>query len=93
VAPIIATIAQGASTPAAGVRVGLLAMVALAGLGLVVAIVLPAVSGARLRAPALQKWLDGEGQALPSPVTAIHLRPSVEDESAEPLLPRAVRGD
>jgi hypothetical protein len=91
VAPILATIAQGAPRLAGGVRTGLIATVALAGLGLVVALVLPVVSGARLRAPELQKWLDGEGQALPSPRTAIHLRPSVEDDQAEPLLPRALR--
>jgi hypothetical protein len=93
VAPIIATFAQGAPRLTDGVRVGLVAMLALAGVGLVVAVLLPAVSGARLRAPELQKWLDGDGQALPSPPTAIHLRPSVEDEDgqAEPLLPRALR--
>jgi MFS family permease len=91
VAPIIATIARGSSSLASGLRIGLVATLALAVLGLVVAVVVPAVSGARLRAPELQKWLDGDGQALPSPRTAIHLRPSVEDEQAEPLLPRALR--
>jgi MFS family permease len=91
VAPVIATIARGAPSLADGVRVGLVASLALAGLGLLVAVLLPAVSGARLRAPQLQKWLDGDGQALPSPRTAIHLRPSVEDDQAEPLLPRALR--
>jgi hypothetical protein len=63
-------------------------MAALAGLGVVLALVIPAVSGARLRAPDLDGWLNGDGKALPSPTTATHRRPSVEDEEAEPLLPR-----
>jgi len=56
-----------------------------------VALALPALSGARLRAPDLDAWLEDGEQALPSPRTAIHLRPSVEDEQAEPLLPRRRR--
>jgi MFS family permease len=88
VAPIIAVVAQGSGGLDHGVRIGLLTMAALAGLGVVLALVIPAVSGARLRAPDLDGWLDGDGKALPSPTTATHLRPSVEDEEAEPLLPR-----
>jgi MFS family permease len=93
VAPIVAVIAQGAPNLAGGLRLGLLVTLCLAGLGLLVAVLLPALSGARLRAPDLQKWLDGEGKALPSPRTAIHVRPSVEDEEAEPLLPRPLRSE
>jgi hypothetical protein len=88
VAPVVAVIAQGAGDLAGGVRIGLVVTAALAGLGLVLALVIPAVSGARLRAPDLDGWLDGDGKALPSPTTATHLRPSVEDDEAEPLLPR-----
>jgi MFS family permease len=88
VAPVVAVVAQGTGDLAGGVRIGLLAMAALGGLGLVLALVIPAVSGARLRAPDLDGWLNGDGKALPSPTTATHLRPSVEDDEAEPLLPR-----
>jgi hypothetical protein len=87
VAPVVAAVAQGSASLAGGVRTGLIVTLVLTALGLVVALVLPAVSGARLRAPDLAGWLDGEGKALPSPTTATHLRPSVEDDEAEPLLP------
>jgi hypothetical protein len=92
VAPIVAVIVQGGSSPEAGFRTGVLITTALAGFGLLVALVLPAVSGARLRAPDLEAWLEDGEQALPSPTTATHLRPSVEDDDAEPLLPRSLRG-
>jgi hypothetical protein len=88
VAPVVAVVAQSTGDLAGGVRLGLLVVTALAGLGLLVALVIPAVSGARLRAPDLDTWLGGDGKALPSPATATHLRPSVEDDEAEPLLPR-----
>lgn len=91
VAPIIAFIAQGRPDLGSGVRLGLVVMIALTGLGLIAALVIPAVSGARLRAPDLKAWLEDNEQALPSPTTATHLRPSVEDEAAEPLLPRRRR--
>lgn len=93
VGPVVLAVAQGAPSLASGIRIGLIAMVGLAVVGLVVAIVLPAVSGARLRAPDLETWLAGDGKALPSPTTATHLRPSVEDEEAEPLLPGFLRPD
>ncbi|SDY30605.1 Major Facilitator Superfamily protein [Modestobacter sp. DSM 44400] len=88
VGPIIAFVAQGRADLASGVRLGLVVMIALAGLGLVAALVIPAVSGARLRVPDLESWLKGDEPALPSPTTATHLRPSVQDDAAEPLLPR-----
>jgi hypothetical protein len=88
VAPVVAVVAQSTGDLAGGVRIGLLAMAALGALGVLLALVIPAVSGARLRAPDLDGWLNGDGKALPSPATATHLRPSVEDDEAEPLLPR-----
>lgn len=91
VAPIVAVIVQGGSSPETGFRTGVVITLALAAAGLLVALVLPAVSGARLRAPDLRAWLDDGEQALPSPTTATHLRPSVEDDDAEPLLPRSLR--
>ncbi|MDQ1663437.1 MAG: hypothetical protein QOJ68_3417 [Blastococcus sp.] len=87
VAPVVAAVAQGSASLAGGVRTGLVVTIVLTGLGLVVALVLPAVSGARLRAPDLAGWLAGDGKALPSPTTATHLRPSIDDDEAEPLLP------
>ena len=83
VAPVVAAIAQGSATLADGVRTGLVVTLVLTALGLLVALVLPAVSGARLRAPDLAGWLAGEGKALPSPATATHLRPSIDDEDAD----------
>lgn len=91
VAPVVAVIVRGGSSPQTGFRTGVLITVALAAAGLLVALVLPAVSGARLRAPDLRTWLEDGEQALPSPTTATHLRPSVQDEDAEPLLPRGLR--
>jgi hypothetical protein len=88
VAPVVAVVAQSTGDLAGGVRIGLLAMAALGALGVLLALVIPAVSGARLRTPDLDGWLNGDGKALPSPATATHLRPSVEDDEAEPLLPR-----
>lgn len=88
VAPVFVVLAEGRSDVAAGVQVGLLAMVGLALLGLLLALVIPALSGARLRAPDLRAWLEDDVPALPSPVTAVHARPRAHDDSAEPLLPR-----
>jgi hypothetical protein len=93
VAPVVLALASGHGAPTAhGLRSGFLAMsvVALAGL---VALLMPAVSGARLRAPDLDSWLEG-GRAVPSPPTATHLRPGVDPEAedgAEPLLPERLR--
>ena len=63
-------------------------VVLLATLGLVAAVAIPALSGARLRAPNLSAWLDDGEQAIVSPTTWTHLRRGVQDETAEPLLPR-----
>ena len=75
VTPIVLFVVQGQRDLASGVRIGLVTMLALAGLGLLLALVIPAVSGARLRAPDLEGWLDRGERALPSPTTAVHLRP------------------
>ena len=88
VAPIVAVIASTGSSPAAGIRTGLVITLVLAGVGLLAALGIPALSGARLRTPDVDRWLDGDGAALPSPTTGTHVRPSVHDETAEPLLPR-----
>ncbi|GAA1477770.1 hypothetical protein GCM10009623_22160 [Nocardioides aestuarii] len=85
VAPVVLYLALSSSDLAAGLRGGFLGMLVLAGSAVVVALLVPALSGARLRTPDLEAWLDG-GQALPSPTTAVHVRPGVDDEDAEPLL-------
>jgi len=94
VAPVVLAVASGHGTPSAhGLRSGLLAMSIVALAGLVVAVVLPAVSGARLRAPDLESWLGGD-RGVPSPPTATHLRPGVDAEAAdgaEPFLPERLR--
>jgi len=94
VAPVVLAVASGHGTPSAhGLRSGFLAMSIVAVAGLVIALVLPAVSGARLRAPDLESWLDGD-RGVPSPPTATHLRPGVdaaEEDGAEPFLPERLR--
>jgi MFS family permease len=80
VAPVVAAVARRSGSLAGGLRVGLITTLVLTGLGLVVALLLPAVSGARLRAPDLDVWLAGEGQALPSPTTGSLLRQTLEDD-------------
>lgn len=94
VAPVVLAVASGHGTPSAhGLRSGFLAMSIVALAGLAVALLVPAVSGARLRAPDLESWLDGD-RAVPSPPTATHLRPGVDAESAdgaEPFLPERLR--
>jgi MFS family permease len=90
VGPVALALVTRSSDHAGAVRVGLLSMAALAGAALVVAILLPALSGARLRPPDLEAWLDGD-QGLPSPATAVHLRPWTDDDDAEPLVPDRLR--
>ncbi|SFC66310.1 Major Facilitator Superfamily protein [Nocardioides terrae] len=90
VGPVALALVTRSSDQAGAVRTGLLVMAVVAGAALVVAILLPALSGARLRAPDLEAWLDGD-QGLPSPATAVHLRPSTDDEDAEPLVPVRLR--
>ncbi|HEU5044424.1 MAG TPA: MFS transporter [Nocardioidaceae bacterium] len=91
VTPLVVYVAESLSTLSAGITVGLLAMLALAGVALVAALAIPALSGARLRKPDLEAWLEEGGQALASPTTVAHLRPRVEDEVVEPLLPPRLR--
>ena len=87
VAPVvIESVVKGGS----GRDEAFVAMAVACAVGLVLLVVVPVVSGARLRRPDVQTWLDGD-KGLPSPATATHLRPSVEDEDADPLLPESVR--
>ena len=86
VGPVALALVMRSPDQGGAVRIGLLSMAAIAAVALVGAIVIPALSGARLRAPDIEAWLDGE-QGLPSPATAVHLRPSTDDADAEPLVP------
>ena len=88
VAPVVLHLAMSAGSLTSGVRLALVVTLVVAAGALVAALALPAVSGARLRRPDLEGWLAGDGPALPSPRTAVHARPGVEDDDAEPLLPR-----
>jgi MFS family permease len=92
VAPVVVAVVAAAATPRAGLATGLWIVLVLAVVGLLASLLVPALSGARLRRPALEAWLENGEQALDSPVTAVHLRPGVEDEAAEPLLPARRRG-
>ena len=91
VAPLVVALAALSHDPAAGLRLGFLVTLVLAAVGLLTALLLPAVSGARLRTPDLAAWLEAGEQAMVSPTTAVHLRRGLGDESAEPLLPRRDR--
>lgn len=91
VTPIVVYLVEGYSHLAQGIEVGLVLMLVLSAVGLVASLAIPLLSGARLRAPDLHAWLDEGRQALPSPTTAAHVRPRVEDDTAEPLLPRRRR--
>lgn len=86
VGPVVVHLAITTTDLADGLQGGFVSMLVLAGVAFVAALVIPALSGARLRTPDLEEWLDG-GQALPSPTTAVHARPDVDDASAEPLVP------
>jgi hypothetical protein len=90
VGPVLLHVARSASDLSAGVDTALFAALGLAGAGLLVVLVVPLLSGARLRAPDLDAWLEG-GQALPSPATGVHVRPGLHDEAAEPFLPGSRR--
>ena len=69
-------------------RAGVAAALCLAVLGLLAAVLVPALSGARLRTPDLEAWLDRGERAMISPTTVVHARPSQDDDEAAPLLPR-----
>lgn len=86
VGPVVLYLAMSTDDLASGISGGFVAMLVLAGLALLAALVIPFLSGARLREPDLEAWLDGE-PALPSPTTAVHARPDAEDDEAEPLVP------
>src|SRR3954452_2101676 len=88
VAPVVLAVAMSNADPAAGFRTGLWVTLVIAALGLVAAIALPALSGARLRTPDLEAWLEEGDGAMVSPATGVHVRRHVQDEDAEPLLPR-----
>ncbi|MDH2416053.1 MFS transporter [Nocardioides sp. CER19] len=90
VAPVVLALVLRSSAPVDAARVGMLAMAGVAAAALVAAIAVPALSGARLRAPDIEAWLEGD-KGLPSPATVTHLRPHVEDEEAEPLVPERLR--
>jgi MFS family permease len=87
VSPVLLHLARGAADLSHGVDTALVVVLVIAGAGPLAIVAVPLLSGARLRTPDLDAWLDG-GQALPSPTTGVHLRPGVEDEDAAPLLPR-----
>jgi MFS family permease len=90
VGPVLVYVALSAGSTTVGVRTGLVVTTLLAAVGVLATLLVPLFSGARLRRPDLQAWLDG-GQALPSPITGVHLRPGTGDEDAAPLVPRRRR--
>ena len=84
VAPVVLFLAQRAPDLGDGVHLGVELMLALAVVGLLVALGVPALSGARLRAPDLSAWLDDGDKALPSPLVGSRVR-AVDDPEREAL--------
>ncbi len=91
VAPLVAYVVQTSSGVTAGVHTGLWVSLGIGVAALVCSLAIPALSGARLRTPDLESWLEDGEQALPSPRTMVHARPRAQDEDAEPLVPERVR--
>jgi hypothetical protein len=91
VGPVVLYLAQTRGTPYDGVRLGVWITLALGAGGLVVSLVIPALSGARPHEPDLEEWLERGGRAMESPATAVHVRPDTEDEEAHSLVPSVLR--
>jgi hypothetical protein len=91
IAPVIIYLAEQRTSLADGIHLGIWATLVLAVLGLALSLMIPALSGARLREPDLRAWLEDGERALPSPTTGVHLRPGVVDDDAHPMLPRRFR--
>jgi len=89
-APVLLHVAMSAGSLADGIRTALVVTLVVVGATLLAALVIPLLSGARLRVPDLEDWLDG-GRALPSPRTGVHVRPGTNDDEAEPLVPGPLR--
>jgi MFS family permease len=86
IGPLVVYVAQHQSSLARGIHLGIWVTVAMAGLGLVVSLLIPALSGARLQEPDLEAWLEEGEQGLSSPATAAGVR-SGPDEAAHHVLP------
>jgi MFS family permease len=91
VGPVVLFLAKQQRTPVDGVHLGVEVTLALAVAGLVGAWAIPALSGARPHTPDLDAWLEGRDRGLESPVTAIHVRPGIEDDDAHDLIPDRLR--
>jgi MFS family permease len=91
VGPVVLYLAQTRGTPYDGVRLGVWVTLALGAGGLVVSLVIPALSGARPHEPDLEGWLERGERAMESPATAVHVRPDTEDEEAHSLVPSVLR--
>ena len=92
VGPVVLYLAQQQASLVSGVRTGIWVTLGLSVTGLVASVVIPALSGARPHPPDLEGWLERGERGLLSPVTAVHVRPGVEDENAYPLVPPRLRG-
>lgn len=91
VGPVVVYLAQRQGTLFGGVRLGVWITLALSMGGLLVSLLVPALSGARPHEPDLEGWLERGERGMPSPATAVHLRPGTEDEEAHPLVPSVLR--
>nr|WP_281385946.1 MFS transporter [Nocardioides luti] len=78
VGPVVVHLAQTRSSLASGIDVGLWISLGLVLAGLVVSLVVPALSGAELHEPDLEAWLDGE-RGMWSPATGAEVRDDVPD--------------
>jgi hypothetical protein len=91
VGPLVLYLVEKQPTPMAGIQLGIWITFALSLLGLGLAVVIPALSGARLHPPDLEGWLERGERGLKSPTTGVHLRPGVDDEDAHALVPTSLR--
>jgi hypothetical protein len=85
VGPVVLYLAQRQLSPVQGIHEGLWIVLALAVAGLVGAVVIPIISGARPHAPDLEAWLENDDRGMESPTLAAHLRPGVQDDEAHDL--------
>lgn len=74
VAPIVLAVVAGAAGVGSGVRVGILITIGFAGASGFALAGLYLLGGARLQAPDLEGWLEGEGSAYDSPPLAATVR-------------------
>jgi MFS family permease len=91
VGPVVVQVARSQRSLADGVHLGVVLSLALCVVGLALSVLVPVLSGARLRTPDLRAWLEDGEQGVSSPRTMAGVRPGVDDPDARPVVPRPLR--